>query len=331
MLRRRHSTALGIAKAGAAHMARAEHVELPEDPGWPGFKHKFATHLRRLAMSSRGCTFCKRGVCQLQFAGGELTIRRWRAEFHAITDSQVQDRELCWLFWRSAPGAGRAESTAAGQVARCDTSGSDMETGLPSCVVAKAGPKAAKATPKAKVKAKPKAKATPQAKVKTKAKTQAQVTFRQRIDTSPSPSDGRINTSPSPSSDSDLDIVAVGAAVGPAPAVSASAPCLRRPYNAGRARQASFYMEFLGKQVCFQAARDFIGVGLSRLYRIKDGHSDGRSDGTKRARGTNTAPMMASVLQFLWQLYHSVGEGMPDKFSFERPGLGIGVQSLALA
>ena len=87
----------------------------------------------------------------------------------------------------------------------------------------------------------------------------------------------------------------------------------------------------LGKQVCFQAARGFLGVGLSRLSRIKDGHSDGQSDGTKRARGANATPVMASLLQFLRQLYHSVGEGMPDKFSFERPGLGIGVQSLALA
>ena len=167
--------------------------------------------------------------------------------------------------------------------------------------------------------------------MKAKAKPQGKVTFPQRIDTSPSPSDGRINTSPSPSTDSDLDIVAVGPAVGPAPAASAPARCPRRPYNAGKSRQAGFYMEFLGKQVCFQAARGFIGVGLSRLYRIKDGLTDGRSDGTKKARGTNAAPMMASVLQFLWQLYHSVGEGMPDKFSFERPCLGICAQSLALA
>ena len=212
---------------------------------------------------------------------------------------------------------------AAGQVDRFVTSSSDVEVaaGLPSHAVAKAVPKVAKA--------KPKAKAKPHAAAKARPRTRAKATLPQRIDASPSPSNGRIDTSPSPSSDSDLDIVDAGAAAGLVCAASAPARCPRRPYNAGRPRQPSFFMEFLGKQVCFQAARDFIGVGVGRLYRLKDAHSDGRSDGARRPRGAVAAPMSASVLQFLWQMYHSVGEGMPDKFSFERPGLSVGTASIA--
>ena len=238
-----------------------------------------------------------------------------------MPNSQVQDK-LCCFLGQSAPGAGRAEQAAAAQVARCDTSSSYMKTGLPSCVVAKAGPQVAKATLKAKVKANPKAKAKPQAELKAKAKTHAQVTLPQRIGTPPS--NGRINTSPSPSSDSDLDIVAVGAAAGPAPAVSASALCPRRPYNAGRSQQATFYMEFLGKHVPFQAARGFTGVGLGRLY------IQGRSNGIKRRCGATTAPMMASVLPQRWQLHHSVGKGMACLISSPLRTLALGLAHKAL-
>ena len=155
----------------------------------------------------------------------------------------------------------------------------------------------------------------------------------QRIDTSSeADSNGRVNTSTDPSSDSDLDIAAPAAVVGlakgapvkAAPARAATA-LPRRPYNAGRARQAKHSVTFLGKRVCFHAARDFVGVGLTRLYRLKDGHIDGRSDSTKRARGpmglAPQAAKAASVLRFLWAQYHSVGQGMPDKFTFERPDL----------
>jgi hypothetical protein len=71
-----------------------------------------------------------------------------------------------------------------------------------------------------------------------------------------------------------------------------------------------------------KAAKALLGVGQSRLYRIKRALTDGRRDGTKGARGIGKLPMNApkllSVLKFLWRLYQSVGEGMPDKFSFKK-------------
>ena len=84
-------------------------------------------------------------------------------------------------------------------------------------------------------------------------------------------------------------------------------------------------MDFLGLRICWAAARFFVGVGTSRLYRVKEGRMDGRRDGTKRIKGPGRlnpqAKAMPSVLQFLWRLYHSVGEGMPDKFSSKRYGV----------
>lgn len=329
-------------------MAGKEQVEA-DDPHWPLFQARFSTALARLSKLNRGCTFCTQGQCQRQFAMEVQQIRRWRAKFHALPDSKVKDRELSWIFWRSGPGSGRADGVApAGQPVRIDTSSSGEEevdeqavlaphSVEPKCrsaapkgkarPAAKVGSRAAKAEAKAQAATKAKAKAATKAKAKatTKAKAKAKpAALPPRIDTSSSEAEstGRINTSPSPSGDSDLDIVPAGAAAGPAEAAPAQ---LRRPYNAGRPRQPKHMVKFLGKPVCFQAARDLVGVGWAHLYRLKDGRIDGRSDGTKRAKGplglAPQATAMPSVLRFLWQLYHSVGEGMPDKFAFERPGL----------
>lgn len=95
----------------------------------------------------------------------------------------------------------------------------------------------------------------------------------------------------------------------------------RRQYNGGRTRKAARAVELFGHQVCFAAALAFTGVGRDRLYRIKDGLMDGRRDGTRGLGplGSNPrATTTSSVLRFLWRLYHSVAEGMPDRFTFER-------------
>jgi hypothetical protein len=86
----------------------------------------------------------------------------------------------------------------------------------------------------------------------------------------------------------------------------------RRQYSLGQPRRAAHTFEFLGHTVCKKAALYLMRVGENRLERVRDGRLDGRRD-APHAPGQ----MTTSVWRFLWTLYHTVGEGMPDKFSFE--------------
>ena len=78
-------------------------------------------------------------------------------------------------------------------------------------------------------------------------------------------------------------------------------------------RRAMYSLQFLGTPVCVKAAMDFVGVGQGRLDRLKAGRLDGRR--LRRMREATT-DQRRSVWNFFWRLYHSVAEGMPDRFSF---------------
>lgn len=346
-----------IVQAPAWLAMAGQQLDVPDDPRWPAFQAKFPRVLEWLAKRGRGCSFCQ-GECQQQYGPNLQQVRQWRAEFHALPSSH-KDRELSWMFWHAGPGGGRADDASSAVALRVDTSSSGEEESTklaphsaePAAqALAKAKAKVkSRADSKAKAKAKVKAGSMATAKTEVKAVSKAKATGKAkakgkpstlppRLETSSSEADsgGRVNTSPSPSpsNDSDLDVAAfraTAAAAGPTVATPAQP---RRPYNAGRPRQPKLFVSFLGKALCFQAARDFVGVGLSHLYRLKDGLADGRSDGAKRAKGplglAPQATKLPSVLRFLWQLYHSVGEGMPDKFIFERPGLDMREHSAAL-
>jgi hypothetical protein len=86
----------------------------------------------------------------------------------------------------------------------------------------------------------------------------------------------------------------------------------RCQYNAGKTRRGAFSIRFLGHDVCKMAARHLMRVGDERVERVRNGIVDGRQD-----RPHTPGKMTTSVWRFLWTLYHTVGEGMPDKFSFE--------------
>lgn len=86
----------------------------------------------------------------------------------------------------------------------------------------------------------------------------------------------------------------------------------RSQYNAGKPRRDAFSICFLGHGMCKAAARFLMRVGDDRIERVRNGIMDGRRD-----RPHAPGKMMTSVWRFLWTLYHTVGEGMPDKFNFE--------------
>ena len=85
----------------------------------------------------------------------------------------------------------------------------------------------------------------------------------------------------------------------------------RCQYNAGKPRRSAFSLRFLGQNVCKAAAQHLMRVGDDRVERVRQGIVDGRHD-RPHAPGAKTT----TVWKFLWTLYHTVGEGMPDKFSF---------------
>jgi hypothetical protein len=87
---------------------------------------------------------------------------------------------------------------------------------------------------------------------------------------------------------------------------------LRCQYNAGKQRRGVFSIRFLSQSICKMAARHLMRVGDERVERVRNGIADGRHD-----RPHVPGKMTTSVWRFLWTLYHTVGEGMPDKFSFE--------------
>jgi hypothetical protein len=120
-------------------------------------------------------------------------------------------------------------------------------------------------------------------------------------ESSSSGSDARIPTSPE-----DLDSDSHDESITPAPSKKA-----RREYNLGKPRREACGFSFLGHNVCRTAGLRLMCVGISRVERVRDGRLDGRRD-CPHVPGK----METGVWRFLWTLYHTVGEGMPDKFSF---------------
>lgn len=78
-----------------------------------------------------------------------------------------------------------------------------------------------------------------------------------------------------------------------------------------RPRRGRFSVEVLGRKVCVAAGLQLMRVGAPRLSRVLAGHADGR-----KSRVHVPGKQIASVWTFLWRVYHSVAESMPDKFDF---------------
>jgi hypothetical protein len=141
-----------------------------------------------------------------------------------------------------------------------------------------------------------------------------------RIDTSIDESDGsedRIPTSENDDSESDARIATSSEDHdSDSDADSSSASPSKRPrreYNSGKPRREACGFAFLGHKICRTAALRLMRVGINRLERVRDGRLDGRRD-CPHVPGK----METGVWRFLWTLYHTVGEGMPDKFSFSK-------------
>lgn len=233
--------------------------------------------LKRLG---RGCKYCSTGDCFVVFANRLKDLERWRDEFRALPPD-AQEQHLSLTFWHRPATDERL-------------------SGPGFCT-------------------KPQDRDAQTSEEESAHKVACQPAF---LPTSSEEDDARIDTTPE-LSEEELDVAcAVCDSHGHA-SYSSSAPRQpkKRRYSSGRRRQGRFSVVVCGQALCARAARALVGVGYGRLDRIKRGLADGRRDGTKGARALGKLPMTApktlSVLKFLWRLYQSVGEGMPDKFSFK--------------
>ena len=82
-------------------------------------------------------------------------------------------------------------------------------------------------------------------------------------------------------------------------------------------RRTCYSMHIVGKPVCERAARFLVGIGSTRMERIRGFRMDGRcmSNPNRNAKASHA---MQRCTTFLWRMYHQVAEGMPDRFSFAK-------------
>jgi hypothetical protein len=270
------------------------------------FAETFTRAVAKLRRLGRGCLYCSTGQCYTGLSDKLSLLQQWRREYNALPNDAARDQHLSWMFWHH--GAGQGLTGEGGPAApapkrqrtlptRCPTSDEESKGG--------AEQQKAPTTEEAKSDGDPRSLRPAPARDPTSDEPQEVPGFGRARD--PTSTSGR---------ESDLDVACRAL---PAPRTSAGAPEQPRA-RAGRPRQMRFHVMLLGTAICQRAALRLIGVGQSRLHRIKHGSADGRRDGAKAVRGSGrgTATMTRSVLRFLWRLYHSVGEGMPDKFNFKK-------------
>ena len=107
-----------------------------------------------------------------------------------------------------------------------------------------------------------------------------------------------------------------------------SAAVCRRDYPPNR--RPTYSIIVLGTPVCVHAAKTLCGIGSSRLERIRLGLPDRRcgprlqiADGANRLAAAGN-----SVLRFLWVLYYTQAEPMPNQFTFNLPDLPTGQRAI---
>lgn len=248
-------------------------------------KHGFASTLAKviadLRRAGRGCRHCSTGQCYVAFQFKLKDLERWRVEFQSLP-AMAQEHHLSWMFWHRPA----------------------TQAQLSHCRPPKDGEQRAVVTSEDEDDCLSAARA-PRLPTSSEDESPRQL----RDDT----------TEPSEEEEEELDIACSdGEAQKPEPKQVPK----RREYGEGPQRQGRFSVTVFGQALCVKAAKALLGVGQGKLYRIKNGLTDGRRDGTRGVRGLQKLPMNApkllSVLKFLWRLYQSVGEGMPDKFSFKK-------------
>jgi hypothetical protein len=260
--------------------------------GDDGFAKTFSSALSSLRRRGTGCLYCSTGSCYVGFKDMGVALQRWRQELRSLS-KDAREQQLRWMFWHrgaiSDSKAPQKQQLPLGdmdqQPVRDPTTDEDDESNISTT----------------------KGFAIKRARAPTTS--EEDVDAVERCDTTSS------------ESDAPLDI-----ALGAKSSEHVTKPLdriakQRRCYGDGHPRQGRFSVNLMGHSVCVKAAKALIGTGFGQLYRIKDGLADGRCDGTRRVRGSGVAlnaTKMPCVLSFLWQLYHSVGEGMPDRFSFKR-------------
>ena len=270
-----------------------------------------ATLSRAFAKAERlglGCLHCSTGVCYSSLAPKVLQIKQWRQEFAALPSNACRDQQLCYMFWHAAPHPGILDATS-------DTPSSDSHS---------SSTKRARASfvkaPRSDTDTVDESSNPPTHRAKTQVQQSGWHSPTSSVEESAVPGPQRVSTSSSGTESEPLDVADGHAAL--EDTLPAKQQEQKRKYNDGAARHAKRSIQFLDQAICIKAAQFFVGVGNQRLYRIKHGRVDGRTDRVRRTQGPGgislQARQMPLVLRFLWRLYHSAGEGMPDRFSFER-------------
>ena len=254
-----------------------------------GFARTLSTEIARLKRAGRGCKYCSTGRCYVVFDAKLGDLERWRVEFQSLPVT-AREHHLSWMFWHR-PAMQEQLSKLGADGDPCATVTSEDENDCLS--------------------------ATPAPRFPTSSEDEAD-SRHPKVRQRGSPKPLRDDTT----EESEEEALDVACSDGEVQQPKPKRTPTQRRYGNGNQRQGRFSVTVFGQALCVKAAKALLGVGQSRLYRIKRGLTDGRRDGTKGARGIGKLPMNApkllSVLKFLWRLYQSVGEGMPDKFSFKK-------------
>ena len=273
---------------GAPHWVAKVMAPKPKDkPTGPDpFKDVFLNALAKLRRGGRGCRHCATGQCYEKFRTCVDLLVRHRQEFRALS-REAQDQQLLWMFMlrsRSKDPQGTGKRTR-----------ESTDASLPEAKQARTSPD--------------RVPTTPESEPRSNSERPERVLTTTDEDHEPE----RIPTTAASESES-LDVESHRSEKN-----SQALPEAKRVHHRV-AKRAPFQIEILGQRVCNRASTFLMGVGCHRLVRVQRELADGRKSSTMSATGPlhPNAKKTRSVLSFLWRIYHSAGESMPDKFSFAR-------------
>lgn len=284
--------------------------------------------LLRCDLSKRGCSFCGLRCCAT-LRNHLPAIRRWREEM-AILPTAVVERELLWIFAREE------ELPKAPEVEEVEEDGEEERSTTPEdeSGADEPPPKTRRSAPNA-----PSGSNDPPEPSQTTTAEPTQSTTQEESAAEPNASVEETTTEESltpriVSSGGSSDEDRPTARPKPRPRAYAA-----RRRGRGRSEGSVNLEGVLGGVrvcVCLKAALCFLGVSWARVDRIRRRIPDRRRRGERLPNDSAPyQPQRATCRRFLWQLYHFVAEGLPDRFDFDlkdphRGSLTLGGRAIPL-